>query len=288
MKPNLLILPLIFSALACSPKPPPLAQPPADYSSDPDVQALVERMLSDAQANLGSATARRSLGLAYAANDLWIPARDCFRAALELDPKDLESRYQLAVAFGEAGDLPAKVQTLEALIADQPDYSPAVYLLAVEYLDQGQLDRAQPLFERVARNLPEMPHGLMGLGELALARDESVQAARQLEKAYQLAPMDTYIGFLLGQAYLGQGRESEAQPLLALGSTQGRPRLNPKSTVEMRSYRVSRSARLSEAVASLKKKDYAAAVSVLEDLHRKDPKDTTCLNNLAIAYLGTN
>lgn len=65
------------------------------------------------------------LGNAYFVQTNYTRAANCFRNALKADPANPGLHYNLGLALGRQGDLPAERQELQATLALQPNFTPA-------------------------------------------------------------------------------------------------------------------------------------------------------------------
>lgn len=273
--------------VACGANAPSPVQPPPNFSSDAQVVALLERKLARVQSDPSNAVAHRSLGLVYGSNGAWDLASQCFRNALELEPDDVHAGHELARSLGREGDLDGRLECLIGLVERHPDFLAARLDLGVEWLERDRLGDAQVQFQTIADQRQDLPLGYIGLGEVALAQGQAQKALEQFKVALRLAPNEDYVRFQMGQAYLDLGNEKRAKPLMELGAGAKRPTYSTPSSKEMLDYKVARGDRLAQAVKQLVNGQTGKAIRTLEALRDLDPKDTLCLNNLAVGYLRT-
>jgi len=179
-------------------------------------------------------------------------AVDLLTAAVEMDPRDVESRRLLAKALAAVGEGGRALQRLDEAAAAGPHDPEQVYLLATEYLWLKRVDVAERLFAQVfeARPIPQT-RVLVGrtyrdAGEYerarselraALAQDPTVRRAHyylgmvaladpgtgparldeaiaQFREELKLAPEDPLANDQLGAALLDADRAAEALPAL--------------------------------------------------------------------------
>ncbi len=119
-------------------------------------------------------------------------AVDEFKAALEEDPDDPDSHYQLgatylAMAQPTALGQPANFEVLE--------------------LARAELEKAMEL-------APDKAEPLVGMGHYYMTRNELANAIEALEKALELDPDLPEALFALGNAYAAAGKPSEAKEAL--------------------------------------------------------------------------
>jgi tetratricopeptide (TPR) repeat protein len=93
----------------------------------------------------------------------------------------------------------------------RPSDVPTLIWLGRMYLDQGQPEAAEPLFERARQMAPRVVAVLAGLGQAALARRDFAKAASTLEEALALDPSVTSIHSPLAMAYRGLGDTEKAE-----------------------------------------------------------------------------
>ncbi len=292
--PSLLTAIILGSALqlcGCgkSPSSPGVApvSVPEDFSREVSVQRLVEGKFEAAAADPGNPVRHRTLGLALAANEGWELAETSFRNALELDSDDHESRFQLAAALKNRGDLDGQVQELRAIVTKDPTFYAAHYALGCALLDGGELDEAAAMFRTVEAGEGAKGLGELGLGLIALERDEPEQALARLTAAAKSYPEDNFIRFQIGQTYLALGKEEQAKQILSgVQDVGGRPALRSPGSAELKRYAMSRSSQMARALEMIKRDQHAQAIPILEGLAESDPSDTAAANNLHVAYKG--
>ena len=280
-----LCAPFLLALAACGP---PALEPvlaPEGWSDDPSVIRLIDGLVAKVQAKPNAAATHRELGYAYLTNSAWPQAAQSLRQALRFAPDDLEVRYHLAEALAEAGELDARLSELETIVQKMSTYTPAQYQLGIEYLDRDRLEDAAKAFRSVESQQPQLPHGAVGLGEVALARGNPQSAVEHLERALELAPGERYAQLQLGQAYAQLGQVERARAFSEAGEGTGRPRMNPPSAAQMDRYKVSWGARLNRAIRLLESNEPGPALVLFERLHEEDPEQEVCLNNLAVAYM---
>ena len=81
-------------------------------------------------------------------------------------------------------------------------------------LKAGNYAQAEREFEEVVAKQPEWPGGHFMLGQVLLQQKKNKEALEHLKQAYELTPDDVSYQYALGQAYLQNGRYSEAAQML--------------------------------------------------------------------------
>ena len=100
-----------------------------------------------------------------------------------------------------------------------PDDVPALIWLGRLYLDQGQADKAEPLFERARQHAPQTVAVLLGLGQAALARKDSSAAVSVLEEALRARSVGGSVHRRLAMAYAVLATRRGRPPICGGGRT---------------------------------------------------------------------
>jgi tetratricopeptide (TPR) repeat protein len=123
-----------------------------------NLPAAIERykMVARHAADLGMrATAYSSLGFAYRGMGQATKAKQCFETALQLEPDWARAMTGLGLIAQENGDLTEAIRQYSRAVAVQP--TDVGYLLLAQALRQeGRLDEATEISERVARFSPNL------------------------------------------------------------------------------------------------------------------------------------
>ncbi len=130
------------------------------------------------------------------------------RAAERAGARSLMDHVRLGRAYLEAGIAPQAIQEARTVLADSPDDSNALLLLAegLLALRPPDFEMARRTFERLLRRHPESPEALAGMGEV-LRREGSVEpAARLFREALSRKPEHT--GARIGLARVGAAEGS--------------------------------------------------------------------------------
>lgn len=250
-------------------------------------EAVVEAVMAQVEVvrnAKGDARAHGKLGLIYEGNDLWDEARQCFANAWTLDPSFPLWRYHEAIAVRQAGDIDEALRLLEESARALPKEPGPQQRLGVALVDAGRLEEAQAAFERTVRLVPNMAEGYVGLGDVALSREDYETAVRHLEKAVQLDAGYRTPHYTLGLAYRGLGRLEEAEREIARGIGSTRRFINDELSVEAAGYGVGFMSEFQEARRALVAGQAQKAIQMLERILERYPDDTNVLNNLGSAY----
>ena len=114
-----------------------------------------------------------------------------FEAALKLNARNSEARYQLALILMQNGESKRATEELRAIVAESPDFIMAHNALGLALEEQGDLDRAVKEFETTVSLDPSFALGYYNLAHALSAKGRSKAAAFYLEKALALEPQES-------------------------------------------------------------------------------------------------
>ncbi|MGB6222666.1 tetratricopeptide repeat protein [Haloferula sp.] len=146
-------------------------------------------------------------------------ASELLRRALQLNREfveDADTRRQLEVL--ELGSEPnvESVEKLEAMFRETPNDQHVGLILGVALEENGRVEKARKVYERVLERYPNLLPVRLRLATLYLGPlSDPEQALREAELARSLAPEDAEVLALVGRAALRLGREEWAYGLLS-------------------------------------------------------------------------
>ncbi len=141
------------------------------------------------------------------------PAINGFRRAVELDADHEEARQGLAVALISARRYSEAIEHLHILLRHQPE-SPGLRIgLAECYDGLGQDAEAMKLVDAVLAQQPEFPPAVSLRGQLYMKSGDSVQAERWLREAVRLNPTEHRARYSLILCLNQNGKEEESRKL---------------------------------------------------------------------------
>jgi tetratricopeptide (TPR) repeat protein len=156
---------------------------------------------------------RFTLGLAQSEQDI-SEAIKTFRRVLELAPRHVLARYNLALVLRRADRLPEALEELERALAIEP--RPEIqYTLGVVYWHQGDADRAVRALRAAVEAEPRYADAHYTLGAVLKARRDWTGAASSLRRAIALRPDLSAAHYTLGQVLQASGDASGARAHLA-------------------------------------------------------------------------
>jgi tetratricopeptide (TPR) repeat protein len=173
-------------------------------------RAAFDRVAAEKPDNDRLATAYGELAMTYHAQDLVAPAEVAYADAHLLAPRDKRWPYLQGHLLNDASRVSEAVQSFETVLAIDRNDAPTQQALGQIYLQQGEFDKAQVLFERLAANKSARAAGLAGLGKVALARRDYRAAIDRLEEALKFWPAATRLRQPLAMAYQGVGDRAKA------------------------------------------------------------------------------
>jgi len=131
------------------------------------------------------------------------------------EAKSIQSRVNL----GPATDLP-RIELSVAVAAPDPEPEPAAELRetfsqAVEHLQAGRLDEAEPLFREILEAEPGLPQIHQNLAYISVQRKDWANAEASYLAALELRPNSSDLMMSLAKVYLDSGQEEKAEEMLA-------------------------------------------------------------------------
>jgi len=137
-----------------------------------------------------------------------------FARAESLDPESLDLAHYRAMHLASRGEIERAEPLFERVLARMPDRLPALRELARIREQQGRVDEAVALFERYAALAKDPAEELQHLGRLAMTQGDTATAVSALERSRAMAP-EAFRGYLeLGVLYLSESRFEEARDAL--------------------------------------------------------------------------
>lgn len=262
---------------------PPVPVPERLESLQPQLRAYIEETIGWVQENPKQMERHATLGLVYAANQLWREAKLAFENAARLRPREPLAHLYVAVATQETGDQDSALDLYRQLTDRFPKFPQGFHRLGEAALRAGLIDEASAAFERLIELAPDEWRGHAGLGEVELRRGNHARAVSHLEQAVAIDPYAGNARSLLGLAYRGLGRIEEAEIELRLGlDSQNYPMPDPWAETAHQHMRLLQDQ--VEIAGSLSRRGHHDhAIGLLLNALAYAPTNLALLNNLAIA-----
>jgi tetratricopeptide (TPR) repeat protein len=124
--------------------------------------------------------------------------------------------YDIAVTDLKLMDLAGSAQYAARAVESQPDNVPALQLLATADVKLAKWQEAKQAFEHILTFKPDDVDTLFGLGQCELELKNYQAAVGKLQLVLKLAPTRLLAHYYLSRAYVGMGKNSEAQHEAAL------------------------------------------------------------------------
>jgi tetratricopeptide (TPR) repeat protein len=140
----------------------------------------------------------------------WSEAEYALRAALGLQPDDLNLRLRLGEVYLATGDLSAARDEFRGLTESDPHSDRAWAALGLLDAKLGRDDRAIEELAKALRENPLIPEVQLAYGELLLASGRVEEALEAFRAADQYLQGDSQVEARLGQALLAQGDSEQA------------------------------------------------------------------------------
>jgi len=255
------------------------------------------QQLLEAIADHPTAGAYNTLGALFAQQGIDACAISSFEAGLQLDPKNWEARYNLALALIKHGDRQRAIDELRRAIAAKPDSASAHHALGSLFEADKKLPEAAVEYQAVLNADPHFPSGAIDLAGVLAAQQKFGDAITVLQQALQLSPSaeeTVSLGAALGVTYAESGdlpkatdtlrqlvadHPDSANAHLALGTVlaQQGESASPGAIVEFREAvrldPLAAAASLALGGALLEQKKYSDALAVLQKYLERHPDD---------------
>jgi len=143
-----------------------------------------------------------------------------WQRAVERAPHNLLAKEYLAAELFARHDYPASLSLYQQLLAADPGSARIQLNMALSYAYLGKLEDAEPYFSRAialqeAQGVPPPASAFYHLGLLRLQQGNLAEAEADFRRALELRPFITGYRFALAGVLQREGREKEAQQVLA-------------------------------------------------------------------------
>ena len=138
-------------------------------------------------------------------------AGDGFASVVKAAPGFAEAHFNLGLVREEQGRLDEAIASFEKALMIKPRLHGANLFLAVAYYKLNRFDQALAAARKETGTYPKDASAWMWLGIIELAKDQSEEAAKALDKAAELAPDNVDVLYYTGQAHLLVSKNSYAK-----------------------------------------------------------------------------
>jgi tetratricopeptide (TPR) repeat protein len=136
----------------------------------------------------------------YHANGFFREARDCYRALIELEPKNPRWAHCRAVILADYGQLDEAVPLFKRALGNEPTHGPTAIHLGNVLFKLGQVAEAARAFEGVVQREPANVFAVAGLARIDIAAGAWARARDQLAAVAEKTRYGTALD-LLATAY---------------------------------------------------------------------------------------
>lgn len=138
-------------------------------------------------------------------------AVEALRAALVLDPGDLEARNFLGSAYLGRNDSAAALAEFNRILLRDPQNQLAHYFRAQIFSDTGENEKALADAEAVVAARPNYLPGRVLLAKILVREKQCTRAVETLREAHEARELDAQALFILANAYDCAGQQEEAK-----------------------------------------------------------------------------
>jgi tetratricopeptide (TPR) repeat protein len=264
------------------PRTSPTEPPGPDLAEvDPEVAEAITAAREAVLQHRASAYNWGRLGMVLRAHDFGGDANRCFQEAERLDPREPRWPYLQGLSL-VLTDPASGIPCLERAAERSGNVSAPRLRLAEVLLGQGRLDEAREHIERVQRREPNNRRVLLGLGRLAILREQWRIALHDLEPCTEDEHAGKMAHTLRAEAYARLGEPEKARAEERQAAQAPEDQLWPDPFVEeVLQLRCGLRFRLDRAAALFRSERYSEAVRLLEETVSRYPRSTGARLQLA-------
>ena len=217
----------------------------------------------------------------YHGHDLYEAAEVAYSNAFLLEPGRMEWVYLRGHAHRKQFEIEAAIQDFKAAIDIDSDFLAAQVALAETLVDQENSDAAWAQIEATLAQDPDFVPALVIKGQLAVEAGQPAEALSILSRAKELAPGATEINYPLGLAYRDLGQVEEAEEYLAQRGRIQADRNDPFVS-QVESVATGSEAVVHRGVRAVKAGDLGTAETAFREAIELDPNNISGYVNLAV------
>lgn len=134
-----------------------------------------------------------------------------FQDAVEMQPASWECKYNLAIAWLDAGNADKAISVLEPLAIEQPENATVLSLLGSAYESLEQLPQALDAYQKAVRADPQNPDRYLDYTRLLMDLDRTDEATKVVEEGIE-GTQDAYaLDIRLGVLQVKRGKYDDAR-----------------------------------------------------------------------------
>jgi superkiller protein 3 len=187
-----------------------------------DDRAMLEAFES-LKLELKNPQARNLLGELFLKKQSWNEAAGQFKQVLEIEPRNISARGNLAICLQQLGYTDYAIQQLKAVLKLAPDNQKALYDLAVAEQMSDQTEQAVGSYLELIKINPKNSLAYAGLGKCYVQKQDYKTAIAAEKEAIKLDAGNQFAFLVLGEAYEGSGSKADSIDAYRKGIA-----LNPK------------------------------------------------------------
>ena len=220
----------------------------------------------------------------YLHYELHDAAAVCLDQLRELAPADFQWAYFKLLLQIATGDLEGAVAAAEEALAIRPDDPPTLIRLAELQVAGGHVDAAEAAYEAAIEAYPESATARVGLGYIALERDDPAKALQIFQEVAATQPEGSEANHHVGLAYRALGDADRAAEAWRLNQDVLIPMYDPLLE-RLRPLEEDVTLPLDRAVAAAAEGDYDRAIRLYEEILEADETDEEAHFRLAGSLL---
>lgn len=217
-------------------------------------------------------------------------ADEIFEKMLELASDDVEINMRMAEVYARRGDLKRYKELLVKVARLDPDgrrgreaLDALGYREGVELLENGELEAALGVFQRILADVPDAPLLNFQAGVIYQQQGRLLEAEAAFRKVLAVKPDHLEAGMKLAQVYFDLTQESKAIDALEQVASAGRDtKLGKEAVAKLSTLYKRRAERLSKAG------ETEFAIREYKALLKYDPDNAAAHYNLALLYTNVN
>jgi len=141
-------------------------------------------------------------------------AKLAFKNVLQIDPKDIESRYEMAESLSKLGDIQNAVGQYMAVIGEAPKHVMSRVRMGQIYLLMKNVPEAEKLAKEAIALEPENAEAKILMGGVLASQDKNDEAVVLAEQVLQKQPDDISAALLLSSLKARAGKFDDAVTIL--------------------------------------------------------------------------
>ena len=169
----------------------------------------LDRLRQQIEDNPRSSAAYAELGQAYNSMGMFSEAEVEYKKAVDVDPKNADSRIRFCVNYSEWGKLEQGIECYQEAIKLKPHH--VVFMsLGDLYQRQGKFEEAGVAYQKSIELKPTFTFSLYGLGFVLMKQGKNEEAIEPLRRLLAVEPKNEFGNHALGVAYALTGNKTGA------------------------------------------------------------------------------